>query len=150
MSVYEMINPSDEMTFEADDDNVAAVALILLGRGQVALEPLDGDTEREVLPIFLFGDVEAAVTAWLERRGIGELWAFVTEHRAAIVACLRSVVYGGARDRRAFDAMLDEIPSERHQAAREKWNDARRSSLSDWGTSALRYADHLELATCAR
>lgn len=143
MSVYEFINPSDALTFEGNDDNVAAAAALILGQGQAGLRPLDGDTEREVLPLMLlWGDGE--FETWLEKRGIGDFSEFADKHRNEIVAFLRSVVYGDERDRRAFDVMISETAPERLQIVRDKWNDARRSSLTDWATAALKTAERLE------
>jgi len=50
---FEIINPSDPYTVEADDLQVAAVACCFLGDGRYAFEPVDGGTER--VPIFLIG-----------------------------------------------------------------------------------------------
>lgn len=39
---YDLINPSDPYTFEADDLEIAAVAVVLLGDGQYLADPVGG------------------------------------------------------------------------------------------------------------
>ena len=51
---FEIINPSDPYTMEADDLEVAAVAVCLLGNGKYGLSRIGGDRGTEVPP-FLFG-----------------------------------------------------------------------------------------------
>ena len=51
---FEIANPSDPYTMEADDLQVAAVACCLLGNGKYGLTGLDGDAGQDV-PVFLFG-----------------------------------------------------------------------------------------------
>lgn len=50
--LYNLINPSDPYTFEADDLELAAVAVVLLGDGQYLADPVGGG---ESVPAFLFG-----------------------------------------------------------------------------------------------
>lgn len=49
---YEIINPSDELFFDAPSLEIAAAVVVLLGQGQYGGEPVDGG---ERVPIFLFG-----------------------------------------------------------------------------------------------
>lgn len=51
---FEIANPSDPYTMEADDLQVAAVACCLLGNGKYGLTGLEGDAGLDV-PIFLVG-----------------------------------------------------------------------------------------------
>ena len=92
---YEIINPSDKAFIEADDFEVAAVACVLIGRGQYALDPVSGKGEK--VPIFLFGGHDA----WFREklgRPLGECIDAVKKDKlAALVACLRSAKLDGER-----------------------------------------------------
>lgn len=54
---FEIINPSDPYTMEADDLQIAAVAVCLLGDGKYAAKGVEADSGQDV-PIFLFGGVD--------------------------------------------------------------------------------------------
>jgi len=54
---FEIVNPSDAYTIKADDLQVAAVAVCLLGNGQYMLKGLDEDKGQEV-PFFFFGGAD--------------------------------------------------------------------------------------------
>ena len=41
--IFEIINPSDKYTIEAEDWQVACVVNLIVGRGQYALQEIDGD-----------------------------------------------------------------------------------------------------------
>jgi hypothetical protein len=51
---FEIINPSDPYTMEADDLEIAAVAVSILGNGKYPLKGLD-DARGQDVPAFLFG-----------------------------------------------------------------------------------------------
>ena len=114
---YEIINPSDPYTLEADDLHIAAVAVCLLGGGKYALRPTDHpDIEETSVPIFLFGGHDA----WfLKRFGLtfeAAVDQVMMTRGDALVTCLRSVKLG-----------------------REE-----RTSLDDIGRKAFSLADHIE------
>lgn len=52
MSRWDLINPSDSVTFETDDFALAALVTVLLGSGQYGARELEGD---RVVPIMLLG-----------------------------------------------------------------------------------------------
>lgn len=80
---FEIVNPSDAYTMEADDMEVAAVACCLLGDGKYALKGVGEDAGSDV-PVFLLGghdrwfiskfgmDYETTATHCLEHR-VGDL-----------------------------------------------------------------------------
>lgn len=78
---FNLINPSDAYHFEADDLQIAAVMVCILGNGKYGAEALGEDAEKgSNTPIFLFGghdewfkesfgaDFEAVATNCLEQR----------------------------------------------------------------------------------
>lgn len=54
---FEIVNPSDPYTMEADDLQIAAVAVCLLGNGKYMAKGQGRDDGQDV-PFFLFGGVD--------------------------------------------------------------------------------------------
>ena len=67
--LYELINPSDPVTFEAPDLKVAALVTIILGQGQYGAQPVDDSAEG--VPIMLFFGRCRMVDGTLARRTHG-------------------------------------------------------------------------------
>lgn len=62
---YDLINPSDPYTLEADDHEIAAVAVCLLGNGKYPADALGDDANKDNnVPAFLFGGHDE----WFEAR----------------------------------------------------------------------------------
>jgi hypothetical protein len=140
--IYEIINPSDAYTIVADDLKVAAVACVLLGRGQYGLEPLEDDGER--VPFMLFGSPDA----WFQEHFGADLQATmdeVVENRAGELAdCLDSCLIGKLASRREYERALELIESEENRAKfRTERHDERRTSLNDIGGRAYQMAKKL-------
>lgn len=114
---FELINPSDPYTFEADNMLIAAVAVCLLGNGRYPADALGEDANlSNNVPAFLFGGHDE----WFTARFGGTFEAVtreaLTQRGEAVVQCLRSVTLGRAQ----------------------------RSSLNDIGKSARLLADQIE------
>lgn len=136
MIVYEIINPSDAMTIEAEDDRVAVAAGILLGEGKIGLTSEDG---REVLPL-MFLAPESYIDDFLGKLYPEKLGEFIGAHREAVAKCLESIVYGHLSDRKAIVAAVgvDAAPE-----ALARFNDAKRTSLNDFSAYAHQLANGL-------
>ncbi len=62
---FNLVNPSDPYTFEADDHEIAAVAGCLLGDGKYMADALGDDANKDNnVPAFLFGGHDE----WFESR----------------------------------------------------------------------------------
>jgi len=134
--IYELINPSDKIEFEAESDMVAAVIGIILGRGSYGVKRLeDGMT---IMHVYLFGDVEEG---FLGAYAVSIETALETK-RAEIITALETVICGsrveyanrlnesGLSDRDFFD----------------KWQDIHRSSMNDIAGTARRAAERAKAA----
>ncbi len=108
---FEIINPSDPYTMEADDLEIAAVAISILGNGKYPLNGL-GDAAGQDVPPFLLGGHDH----WFNEK-FGADYATVAK---------RAIETRGDALARAFESVT--LQSER------------RSSLNDIGFTALRYA----------
>ena len=137
--IYEIMNPGDEMTVEADDPVVAGVAMLYLGEGKIGLTSESGET---VFPLLAFGG-DAALDSWLAQVGIGSVdnlkeWAF--ERKDEIACCLESIVYGSFSDRKGILAVVDGKDNVEVLQAMAAWNNAQRSSISDYSSFAFTLA----------
>lgn len=144
MAVYELINPSDQITFEGDSDQVAIAAGLLLGEGKVGMRKV-GDAENiDVLPLLLFANEEqinAALGA--HDMSLGTLSGWMDANKAALADFLESVLYGSARDRELFTAMTAKLSVDEVRKQRAVWNERKRSSLNDYGAFCLSFAKGL-------
>ena len=145
---YELINPSDPVTFTAPNYEAAAGAVIVVGQGHYGAvlldengQKLDGKEDLEV-PMFLFG---YGVDEWKEKHGIESLEDFCAEHRLDIVRTLRTFCTGKPQERKLFFSALDFIddPAKRQKFIKE-WDDKQRSSLNDITNRAYEIADAIE------
>ena len=98
--VYEIVNPSDPYTLEADDLSLAAIACILLGEGQYSLRTQDGET---AMPLFIFG----GHNEWfIKKFGVDvqslhdSIW---NNSLPALAACLESVKMPYGRERSSMN-----------------------------------------------
>lgn len=140
MRYYEIINPSDKVVLAANerDELLVAIAVIMLGKGKAGVERDDG---ADVLPLMIFGGFEE----WLASKKLtsdtfGET---LRTNRSKIATILETVFYGSITEAKALDAALAELPRKQAIAARAKYNDTKRSSMSDWGAACLSLAAKL-------
>lgn len=123
--IYEIINPSDPVTIEADDLLVAQVATLLIGSGNMGLRD---ECDEAVLPIFLFGGLDE----WLASKGLGGedgLNGYIESHRAELSACLLSAACCKLGVRRALLKAMAGAPDP--QESIRAYNEEQRSSLND-------------------
>jgi len=95
---FDLINPSDPYTLEADDFEIAAVAVCLLGNGKYPADALGDDANKSNnVPAFLFGGHDE----WFQARFGGTYEAVaerVLKERAdALARCFESVKLGRER-----------------------------------------------------
>ena len=111
---FNLINPSDPYTLEADDIEIAAVAVCLLGCGKYPADALGDDANKgNNVPAFLFGGHDE----WFESR-------FGGTYEAVAERCLKDRADAVAR---AFESV--------------KLGSKRRTSLNDIGGKARELAE---------
>lgn len=127
---YDIINPSDTVTLEADDVTVAQAACLLLGEGRYGLTNAEGE---EVLPLCLF---EGQFEEWSKGQNF-DLENILKNRREEVAVCLRSAMCCSMNDRIAIVAAVGDDPE-----ALARYNDAKRSSLNDICELAVSLASH--------
>lgn len=127
--IYEIINPSDAMTIEADDSLLASVSIIILSQGDYGL--IDED-DRTVLPIFRFSDPERLIK-WLHENNVdsNKIEEFYAKNGEEMATILESVVYGKIDDRKGIISLTEKMSASDRIEALAKWNESKRSSMND-------------------
>jgi len=128
--IYEIITPSDKVTFEADDHRVAIAAVILIADGKFGL--VDEEGNDTLLPL-LFSNREQIEAVLVDKGfedGVKGLEAFIAENKSAISACLASSAVVSISDRKALLRALGNSGRELKDALSD-WNEEKRTSLND-------------------
>jgi dienelactone hydrolase len=137
MNVYEIINPSDKCTIEADDPLVASVAILCVFNGSYSLHDKDNN---QVLPLFLFGSADE----WLKEQGINDLNQYFKDNKDALIYTLESILYGGFEDRAFYNETVKLMDKEKIAEYRQMWNDNRRTSATNIEFYCLKNAERLK------
>lgn len=122
MPVYELINPSDKITFEADSDQVAAAITIVIGSGAYGAVDAGGAS---ACPLMLFGSAEEIQASIRQLLGC-DLGPFIRDHMDACCRALESFASVSLSDRAALMAALGDAGPE----ALSRWNEQKRTSMN--------------------
>lgn len=153
---YDLINPSDAVTFTAPSLPVAFLATCLISTSYAATpldeegQPLEPEAAKDwEVPMFLFGGArEWAAERWPDLvTATRDEWAepLLQAHKPELIACLRTFCTGSWKDRKLFDSALAAIDDpEKRAAFLADWDDKKRSSLTEITNRAHRIADRLE------
>jgi hypothetical protein len=139
VKLYEIVNPSDPVTFEAPSDEVAAAAVLSLGEGFYGCQ---GEDDRRVLPILAF--FSGAFEPWAKENP--SVMAVLSaepgsEAALAVAAALESTAVCSLENRAALVAAVGRDPG-----AVDRWNEARRSSLNNICRAARKLAGRIRAA----
>lgn len=138
--LFKIINPSDPYTLKSERFDIAAIACLILGQGQYALEGIDTNLET---PMFKWAE-------WMESQfnlNIKDdkwLYNFLNkgDNRADLIKCFRSVLIN---DREVYETALGLIEKEEDKIRwAEYWHDKHRSSMNNIGARAFNIAKKLE------
>lgn len=140
--LFEIINPCDPYTMDAPSLELAAVAIALIGEGQMGLKEIGGDAE---VPVFLTGGHDE----WFQEH-CGKTFEQALEQATSaanmhqLIAILDGVVVGDEDDRKEFLEQLSALssPGEREDF-RWKWHEEKRTSLHKIAEYAWKMGDHL-------
>lgn len=140
MEIYEIVNPSDPITFEAKDDLVAEACCLLVGDGKYGLTRKGGNDEDEdigAMIAFMGGD---NAEAYLKDR-FGDLGEFYKEHSLDMAAALDSFLTMDTGERKDYKLAIEMIDDpEKKQKYRDEVQGRRRSSMNDIAGYAWKYA----------
>lgn len=95
--IYELINPSDKITFEADDDNVAKAAGLIVGHGKFGVSKYKEDnTEDTILDIYMQFPDEHEQTKLFGGLTLNE---FIVDNKQNIIDCCQTLAVCNIEDR---------------------------------------------------
>lgn len=139
--LYDVVNPSDPVTFEAKSFEAALGAILLVSNGNYAARPVRPDDAEEV-PMFLLG---MGVEEYFEKRG-ETIEGFVESHYDDIIDALKSFATVEPRERNHYDARLGRISDpDKRKAFIRNWDDKHRSSMNRITLRAHDLARQLDL-----
>lgn len=128
MQVYELITPSDPITFKAISDKVATWVSIYLGKGKAGCISKDG---RDLNTLMLFEtNIEEVI-----KENLGcSFKDFYERNMVAIADALDSFAYGNFSGREEFDFTCEALKDndEKLQEFKSIHEDKNRSSMSKW------------------
>lgn len=140
MKLYELVNPSDHITYYAKNDQVAYLCAVLLSGGFNA-EPIGGEA---IGPFLMFAGKNEKEKAIKDILG-GDIDKFLKENRSHIAEAYRSFAYLNPEERRMYDEALKSITDPDKLAEFKKnHEDRQRTSMSPIVKSAWSYADSIE------
>ena len=139
MKVYEIVNPSDYYTFEAESDLVADLAMLIVALGKMPPAALDGSFQGA---FWLMGTTEDGLQKYFkEEHGRDEpLGDLIVQFRPQIADALESVVIG---DRQLYFGALTIVEESKRGEFKAMWYDARRTSMNDIGGCCWRFAEDI-------
>lgn len=130
MKAYEIINPSDNWSFFAPNDEVACMVNMLLGNGRTAIEDV---SRRTVCPLMMFMGGDEQCSWWEKTFGCSITDSYDKLLQGVeLEAALRSL-------RCVSVDKLASLPAMNSKKAK-KFNDERRSSINDYYAEAISHA----------
>ena len=97
--IYELINPSDEITFEAEDDLIAKICALVVGHGRYGLHRIteDGEPMEIMLPFLSWPTLEQVIE--IIGKDINEL---LMENNEKVIACFKSFAVCPVKERETY------------------------------------------------
>lgn len=142
MNLYEIVNPSDTVTFRAPDDEVARAAVLVLGNGAYGLHDVTDGQNRNVSCLLLFASKDVTEQLLVEWFGPGSLSAFLDARWAEIAAALASAQNLGAKERTVYESAIAKMTPEAAEIYRHEVEDHYRTSLNEIVKRAWHIAKH--------
>ena len=131
MNTYEIVNPSDAVTFLAPDDQVAQAAVLLVGHGNYGLHDVTDGKSRNVPCLLLLVPPAVSENLLVEWFGPGSLVGFFDARWPEVSAALASAQNIDAAHRSDYESALSRMTPEAAEAYRREVEDRHRSSLNE-------------------
>lgn len=136
ITAWELINPSDKITFTGDDFKLVTIAVCLVGNGAYGGKEIQGTRET---PIFLFGGIDK----WfIENYGSNFEDTFKSSDKKQLADILDSFTLGGYEDFITYNKEAENIPPLELKKFKEAWNN-KRTSMNNICARAWEIADSL-------
>ncbi|MDD5542860.1 MAG: hypothetical protein PHX83_06765 [Acidobacteriia bacterium] len=148
MKLYEVINPSDAVTFYAPDDATAVAVALTLGEGHYGAKRCEDDVSVGGLLLFCKEkEAEQRIFGWLN----GSFPEWCDAHDEALTAALEScATVAGQDDRFVYDKACSGLSGAELEAFKAEVQDRNRSSINDITGRAWKYAKVLRKNKAAK
>jgi hypothetical protein len=146
MNVYNLITPSDPITFLAPNDQVAFMAAIIVGEGAAGCNRLadNGNIARKLPTLMLFASKEDTQKIITDELGCGLGDFLQGDNEVAVALALESFAYGEFSDRKQFDAAVAAITDPaKLEEFKKTHDDLKRSSMIQWCNDAWDFAKRI-------
>lgn len=140
MPIYEIINPSDAITFRAADDLTATMAVALISPHYAAKGTCEHDY---VGPMFLLGGFNEFCAEHLGGKTPGD---WLEDHAFSLAGALDSCLYCKPHEYEALRQLLNSFPEDQRAMAVKVHNDGRRTSVTDIVGRAYHMAKAIRVA----
>lgn len=142
MTIYTLINPSDPYTFEAPSDEIAALAVLLLGNGAYGADNEQGE---QVVPVML-GQDYGRIDRWYQDRFGRCLEDGLEALGRQAGDCLGTFFLGSVADYRSLVAVLAGMEDRQVRAFLRVWHSQHQTSTNNIGQVAHRLGRQLQEA----
>jgi hypothetical protein len=139
-AIYEVINPSDKITFRASNIKMAILCGLVIGQGNYGIRNTDSKT---ILPILAFGTQEmfdSFVNKVFEEEGIMD---FALNNRSDFKDALNSWQCVSIKKRPSYEKSLMALPSEERIGFRMNFKEKSMTSMTDICGGAWNHAEKL-------
>lgn len=138
MRLYEMVTPSDSLTFYAEDEKIAIAVTLFIGGGKAGLLRENGEQVRGTLLLFTTGLKAAATIDGLLGMPLGD---FIEANRLKIADAMDTFATMDRHQRTMIDEARNYMTPENFRKFRASVDDKARTSLSAWSEYAWKCAD---------
>lgn len=142
--IYELIQPSDPVTFKADRDEVAFAIALYLGNGKAGCRRED---DKSIPSLLIFADEGTIKSTVQEQLGTSTVNEFFNANLIECADAFDSFSYGSFGARRQFDDAVEAITDpEKLAEFKRKHEDRCRTSINKWVDYAWRCGKALRKA----
>lgn len=131
MALYEVVNPSDGITFRTDDVKIAIALTAMLGGGKYGLEDEKGKQDYPTLFLFMSKEqIDEKLKPYFNN--VDEMFSYVDGHLKEMVEAIDSLAVADIAKRIDYEKALEHITDETEKQKYKDWfNDEHTSSLNN-------------------
>ena len=142
MQTYELINPSDEVTFKAENDKLAYVVALLVGNGKTPCRKISENGDEIEIPSFLLfsENADKDINNYLEC----SLSNFIENNRPKLKKTLETFCYLSPKERKTYDDAINSITDiNKLKEFKNQHEDQNRTSTSEFVKKAWELAEQI-------
>lgn len=136
--IYDLINPSDPVTFVAEDDATAYAVALYLGRGKT---PCTREDRVDLDTMLMFASEDKIKESVKRNLGTETVNEWIDANRIKFATALESFAYGSINKRKEYDDAIAAITDpEKLKEFTAKHEDRNRTSMNKWVDYAWKLA----------